>query len=402
MKFRYQARTKNGEIESGTIEASSREAALDVLEKYNLYPTNVKAERTFLSGDNLPFLSDVSKNDVIIFTRQMSILTRSNLPIVDSIETVANQIKSSAFKEKLFQMEEDVEGGSSLSNSFSNFPDIFSPFYVGMLKAGEKSGNIPESFDYLADYMEKNRDLRSQLMGALLYPAFVMVIFIFLLMLMSVFIIPSFEQVFAGMNIQLPLTTRIVISASKVLQTWWWLFLLGLGGLVVLVVYLFQKEDVKEKVDKTIIRAPLLGKMLRKIYMSRISLNLSTLISGGVSISEALEVTSKLIGNSSYEDVILKTRKGVRSGRQMTDVLSLYPDHFSPLFLQMVSSGEKTGSLDDTLKNIVDFYEKQVTRTMEQLLKFIEPIMIIILGGMVAFLSISLFLPLFRSGSMGF
>lgn len=401
MKFSYQAKTKDGNPESGTIEASSREGALEVLQKYDLYPVSVEAKKNFLSEEDIPFLSEVSKEDIILFTRQMSILTRSNLPITESLETIANQAESNSLKEKIFKMVGSIEGGGSLSGSFEQFPEIFSPFYIGMLKAGERSGNIPESFEYLASYMEKNRELMSQLRGALVYPVFVSVIFVFLLVLMSVFIVPSFEQVFTDLGVELPFSTRVVMGLSSAITTWWWLIIAVLVAGVVGLNYLFKEEEVKAWLDEMVLKIPVVGKVLKKIYLARISLNISTLIAGGVSISEVLETTSELVGNTVYKEIMLKTREGVRAGKKMTSVFSLYPEYFTHLFLQMISSGERTGSLDKTLENVVQYYDKEVERSLGQLLKFIEPLLIVILGGMIAFMSASLFLPLFKGGALG-
>ena len=401
MKFSYKARTKDGHVESGVIEASSKDAALEVLGEYNLYPTMVKPVRGLLE-DEISFISPVSKNDVIIFTRQMSILSKSNLPIVESLETISAQMGSPAFKEKILELSAAVEGGSSLSQSFKKFPDIFSPFYIGMLRAGEKSGNMPDSFKYLADYMEKNRRLKGQLMGALLYPSFVIISFFVLMMLMSAFIVPNFEKVFAGMEMELPTSTRIVMAASKVLNKVWWLIALILGIAVALLSHFFKRKEVKERLDRVALKVPVMGGILKKIYLSRVALNLATLIAGGVSISDALEITSELVGNSVYKDIVLKTRKEVRSGRRMGSIFSLYPNEFSELFLQMITSGERTGTLDKTLRNVVEFYDDEVERSLSQLLKFIEPTLIVFLGGAVAFLSVSMFLPLFQTGTFGF
>lgn len=396
MKFSYQARNEEGDIESGTIEASSKEAALKVIRRYGLYPTSLEKMRQPLWIQNIPFLGETSQRDVIVFTRQLAILTDSNIPLVESLETIARQTENSTFQETILKMAEGVEGGGSISETMARFKTLFSPFYIGMIKAGEKSGEVPESLDYLANYLEKQRRLKNQFVGALLYPGFILAVFFILMLLMSVFVVPSFEEVFVDMGVEMPRTTKIVIGASKIFRDFWWAILLVLAGLVLGLRVLARREEGKKILDRLLLEIPVIKGLLRKIYISRIALNLSTLVSGGVPISEALEVTSEVVGNEAYKEIILKARKRVRAGESIAGTFASYPERFTPLFIQMATAGEKSGSLDTSLQGIVSFYEEEVDRTLASLLKFVEPALIILLGFFVVILGLSLFLPLFQ------
>ncbi len=400
MKFTYQARTEEGESKRGFIEASSREAALDILKQYGLYPTSLSPHRRPLKEMLPSAFRDVSRQDVILFTRQLSIMVRSEIPVVETLETIAKQVDKEIFKEKILKMSQFVEDGRPLSEAMENFPDMFSDFYIGMIRAGEKAGEVPQSLDYLADYLEKNQKLKSQLIGALLYPIFVSVFFVLLMFVMSIFVVPNFKTVFEDMEIELPLITQIVIGASEVLKNWWWVFLVLFFGVSSLIFYLFENEETKKKMDKLLLRVPLISGLLKKVYLSRIALNLSTLISSGVPISDALEVTADLVGNHVYQEIVLEARKEVRAGSEISSVFRSYPDKFSVFFNQMMVTGERAGKLESTLGNIVTFYEKEVDETLERLLKFIEPVLIIVLGVLVGGLALSLFIPLFQQGGL--
>jgi len=400
MKFSYQARTEKGDIESGIISASSREAALDIIRQYGLYLTSLKLLRPAPWEKAIPFLSDVSSKEIVLFTRQLAILLKSDIPIIDGLETIARQLRNKLFQDQILKIAERVEGGGSLSKSFSDFPGLFSPFYIGMLRAGEKSGKIPATLEYLANYLEKQNNLKNQFLGALLYPGFILLVFFILILAMSIFVVPNFETIFSDMDYELPALTKAVIAASGIMRKWWWLFILFLVGFGFLLANLSQKPGVKKKIDRAILDIPLVGGLLKKIYLSRIALNLSTLISGGVDISQALEITSNIVSNDVYKKILMKARKEIRAGRKISSTFSAYPKRFSLLFIQMTVAGEKTGSLDSSLKNIVNYYEEEVDRSLAMLIRLIEPLLIILLGGLIVVLGLSLFVPLFQGGGL--
>lgn len=400
MKFSYKARTEEGAIEEGEVEASSKEAALEVIQSYGLYPTSLSPIEEPFWKKGLPFAGRVSNEDIILFARQMAILIGADISLVEALETIARQSKNDLFKEKLLKAAEEVEGGGSLSDALAIHSDIFSPFYIGMIRTAEKSGRLPEVLEYLAEHLEKARSLKMKLIGALVYPAFVTGVFFFMVLAMSIFVIPSFEEVFVDMDIELPSVTRIVINASKIMRSFWWLIVLLVAGGVGLVMFLARDESIKREMDKLLLDLPITGPILKKTYLAQLSLNLSTLISSGVSISESLETTAELMSSSVYREMIFEARKDIRAGKSIVSTFSMYSNFFPGFFIQMVAAGEKTGKLQETLKTVVAFYEQETEVALERLLKFIEPLLIIFLGILVGILALSLFLPLFRQGGL--
>ncbi len=398
MRFSYRARNKEGDIQIGFVDAFSKEAALEILQGYGLYATVLKPAANPFWRQKIGFLSEASKRDIISFTSQLAIMLKSNIPLVESLETIASQTRKSGFREEIMKMAESIEGGSTLSQAVAEFPKIFSPFYIGMLKAGEVSGNLPESLEYLGFYLEKEQDFISQLIVAVSYPAFILVVFLALAVVTAIFIVPNFEQVFTEMDIQMPLLTVIIIGFSKIIQKWGIVLLGLLVAMVGTVIYLVKKKETRKVFDRIFLDIPLVGDLISKVFLARIALNLSTLIAGGVPISQSLEVTSDLVNNDAYRDIILKTREGVRSGRPISSVLAAYPKRFPLLFVQMVTVGEKTGHMEKSLKNIVDLYEKEVNKNVEFLTKLLEPVLIIILAAAVAAFAMGLFIPLFQQG----
>jgi len=398
MKFSYQARTKEGEVQTGFVEASSREAALGVLQKYGLFVTSLTEVKRPFWEKKIEFLRRASKKDVIFFTRQLAVMLRSNVPVVESLETIARQMKKPAFQEAILKIAEEVEGGSTLSFAFSHHKKYFSPFYIGMVNSGETSGKVPASLDYLADHLEKEQDFISNLIVAMIYPVFVLLVFFIITMVMGFFVIPKFKEIFAGMEEDLPLITRIVLNFTNLIKDWWFLGIAFFFAIGLTFFSFLKSKEARKFLDKILLEVPLLGSFLKKFFLARIALNLSTLISGGVPISQALEITGRVVGNDVYRKIILKTRDGVRAGQTISANFAAYPNEFPIFFIQMTIVGEKTGQLEMTLKNVVDLYQKEVDRTLDAMMKFIEPAMIIILGGLVAFLAASLFIPLFQKG----
>jgi type II secretory pathway component PulF len=327
-------------------------------------------------------------------------MLRSNIPVVESIETIARQLKKLNFRDQILKIAELVEGGDSLSRALSSFPDLFSPFYIGMVKSGEASGNVPESLDYLADYLERQQDFTSKVIMAIIYPAFVLAVFFGIMLLMGIVVIPRFGEIFAGMGTDLPFLTRLVIEGATFVKQHWLLLVFGLIGLGFCGYLFLKSRETKKALDGIVLDLPILGSFFKKFFLVHIALNLSTLISGGVPISHALEISSDVVGNNVYKKIILQTRDGVRAGQTISSILSAYPEQFPLFFVQMTVVGEKTGHLEKTLKNVVTLYQKEVDRTLEALIKFLEPALIIFLGILVALLAFALFVPLFQRGML--
>lgn len=403
MKFNYQARTKDGQIQRGIIEASSEEAALTILQKYGLYVTFLeKIQAQPVYAKQIKLFQKASQKDVVIFSRQLSIMFRSQVPIVEALLVISRQAANPDFREKILKLSEEVEGGTTLSAALSLFPKLFSSFFINMVKSGEASGKLAESLDYLADHLEKEYNFKNKIRGAMLYPAVVLFIFLAVLILMIFFVIPSLTDVLKETGQELPSVTKSVMAMTDFLRNWMWVVILAFFGLIIFIFRYFKTKEGKKTLDRFSLKLPLIGSLLRKIYLTRLAENLSTLISGGLPIARALEISGEVVGNDIYKSIIFRTRDEVRKGEFISAVLEDYPEEFPPLFIQMAVVGEKTGRLESSLTNIVNFYQKDVDRSIDNLINLLEPIMIIFLALLTAGLLGSVLLPMYQIGMGGY
>ena len=400
MKFNYQARSKKGEVQTGMVEASSREAAILLLQKHNLFVTFLtQAEAKPFYSKKIKIFERVSKKDVVNFSRQLSLMFKSKIPLVQSLHSIAEQTKNPAFREKILMISQEVEGGTRFSQALSAHPKLFSSFYVSMVKAGEASGSLSESLTYLADHLEREYYLNSKIQGAMIYPALIVVVVIGVLVMMMFFVIPNMTKVFTETGQDLPLVTKIVIGLSNLMRHWGWLvFLLSAGAGMGLMRYGKTVEGKKIK-DRFFLRVPFVGSFLKMIYLSRFAENLSTLISGGIPIAQSLEITAEIVGSDVYQQIVFEIKEEVVRGENMSKILARYPNEFPPILTQMVAVGEKTGTLDQSLMSVVNFYRNEVERAVDNLLSILEPVMVILLGGMVAGLMGAVLLPLYKMSS---
>jgi len=395
MKYNYQSRSKTGEVQSGVVEASSKEAAFEVLKKNGLFVTALEKASLPFYAQKLKIFERVGRKDVVGFARQFSIMLKSKIPLTETLRTLSAQTRNNRFKEVLLGIGKDVEGGSSLSKGFSSFPKVFSPFFISMVKSGENSGKLSDIFIYLASYLEKKYHFRNEIIGALVYPAFVLVVFGAVVVVLMTYVIPQLTKVLITTNQEIPWITKIVIASSDFLVHNGIIVLLFLIFLVVFLVRYARSKKGKMFFSKYLLKIPMIGPFLIKFYLSRFALNLSTLIAGGLQISEALAITSDIIGNNEYRKIIRETRNEVEKGSMINMVLDRYPKLVSPFFFQMVLVGEKTGTLDSSLKNVVSFYDEDVDRDLKNFVKILEPLFIVLLGVVVGGLVASVLLPIY-------
>jgi len=397
MKFHYQARNKEGEVQTGVIEAYSDEAALALLQNSGLIVTLLEAaELKPFYAREIQVFRKISKKDVVVFSRQISLMFRSKIPLVQVLRTLAEQTSNVNFRDKVLNLAQTVEGGTSLSQALARFPKIFSPFYINLVKSGEASGTLAESLDYLADHLEREYFLLSKVRAALIYPVIVVVVVIVVLVLLAYFIIPQLAEVLIETGQDLPTITIAIIKLAEFVRSWGWTLLIFF---IVLFAILFRyiKTPAGKKIwDKYILRIPLVNSLLKMIYVSRFAENLATLTKGGLDISRSLEITSDVMGNESYRSLIFEVRNEVRKGENISRLLKEKPDLFPPMLTQMVMVGEKTGTLEQSLMNVVSFYRGEIERTTESLVRILEPVLVIILGGIVGLIVASLFIPLYQ------
>jgi type IV pilus assembly protein PilC len=396
MKFLYQARTKEGDLKSGTIEASSKEVALSLLQKLGYYVTYLEEEKPPVYAREVRIFQKVSLKDLFVFSRQLSIMLSSKVPIVEALITLTAQIKNPEFKEAISDVAKEVEAGSTLSKALSKYPKIFPQFYIAMVKAGEASGKLSQSLDFLANHLEREYTVSGKIKGALIYPSLVLVVFLVVFGLMIFSILPSFEKIFAESNVEIPLVTRIILSFSRILREKFLILILILGIPLILIFSYSRTKEGKRFFDEISLKIPFFGRIFKQSLLARFAGNLSTLLSAGVAVTEALEIVEEVVGNETYRSAISKIKEGVKKGEFISTLSLLYPELFPPIFNQVILVGEKTGTLSSSLSSISEFYQKETEKLIEDFLRILEPLLIIILGGLVGGLMYSVLVPLYR------
>lgn len=401
MKFTYEARTQSGETQSGTIEASSREAALALLARRSLYITTLEESgKEPFFAKRLEFLERVSSKDVVNFSRQLSIMFKAHVPLVEILQTVASQTRNAGFRAKILKISDQVEAGASFSKALDSFPGVFSPFYINMVRSGEASGKLSQVLEKLADHLEREYDLVSKVKGAMVYPIFVLVMSVGLLFLMLFIIIPNLTAILKETEQELPPLTKATIAFADFVRAWGFvLVLLIIAGVFFCMRWMKTKEG-QSTMDRVVLYVPVLKTTLQTLYLSRFAENLSTLIGSGLPITQALEIAGHTIGNSVYADAIAQAKKTVSEGDSISNSLEQYRREFPPIFTHMVRVGEKSGNLGETLLSMSHFYQKEVNRTLDVLLALLEPLLIVFLGLGVAFLMAAVVLPLYQLSSV--
>ncbi|MFH1451258.1 MAG: type II secretion system F family protein [bacterium] len=398
MKFDYQARTREGQVQAGVIEASSKEAALNVLQGSGVYVTFLEPAEDTLYTKRIRIFKGSSRKEMVIFTRQLAILFKSSVPVTEALRTLAIQTKNDDFKKMIDEIAEKIEGGTTLSQAMAMYPDNFSAFYIGMVKSGEASGRLSDVLEYLADHMERDYNFYLKVVMAMIYPFFVGFVFIAVIILMITFVIPQLSQVLKETGEKLPWVTERVIGFSDYVTAHWMIIIFAFVAIAFLVFRLIKSREGKAWLSDVSLKVPLLGDFIKKIYLTRMAENLSTLISSGLPIIQALEITEDVLGNQVYKNIVAEIREEVKKGESISSVLAKHPQFFPPLFVQMVVVGERTGKLESTLLSIVSFFQKDVERTLDSLIGLLEPIMIIGLGLLVLGLMGSVLLPVYQIG----
>ncbi|MGH7688362.1 MAG: type II secretion system F family protein [Gemmatimonadaceae bacterium] len=387
--FSYTARTTNGQLKNDTMEAANRDDAIAQLRKQRL--TVVKIDE---GAGKKKRSGKISMRDIVIFTRQFSTMINSGLPLVQALDILAQQSESPALRDVTRAVVFDVESGHTVADALRKHPKAFTELYVNMVAAGEAGGILDTILLRLAVFMEKNDALIRKVKGAMIYPAVIMGVAGTAIAVLLIFVIPVFQKMFGSVNMALPLPTRIVIGLSHFLTTYWW----AVGGGLVLGGYLLKRyyatPDGKLVIDRLLLRAPVLGDVLRKTAVSRFTRTLGTLIGSGVSILDGLEITAKTAGNRVIQDAIMESRASIAGGETIAAPLKK-SQVFPPMVISMISVGEQTGGLDEMLSKIADFYDEEVDAAVSGLLALMEPMMIVFLGVVVGGMVVAMYLPIF-------
>ncbi|HUL70725.1 MAG TPA: type II secretion system F family protein [Gemmatimonadales bacterium] len=392
-KWEYTARNQStGQIMKGTMEAPSREEVAAQLKKNKLIMVQAReAPKEIKLGFKT---SRVRTRDVVIFTRQFATMINSGLPLVQSLDILAKQTENKALSDITRAVVYDVESGHTLADAFRKHPKAFSDLYVNMVAAGEAGGILDTILLRLATFLEKNDALVRKVKGAMVYPGVIMTVAALAIAILLIFVIPTFQSMFASVNLELPLPTRIVIGASNFLIHYWWALL----GMIALAIFggtrYYASPQGRKQIDALLLRAPIIGDVVRKSAVSRFTRTLGTLISSGVSILDGLEITAKTAGNRVIHDAVMQSRQSIAGGETIAAPLEK-SGVFPPMVISMIAVGEQTGGLDEMLSKIADFYDEEVDVAVSALLSLMEPIMIVVLGVVVGGMVVAMYLPIF-------
>ncbi len=390
--FSYSARTLSGEIRRDTIDVPSRDDVISFLRSQRLIPVSVREKPAGLSLFSMG--KKVKNKDIVIMTRQFATMVNAGLPLVQALDILVKQCDSEPLAEALGAVLHDVESGNTLADALAQHPKVFTELYVNMVSAGESGGILDTIMNRLAEFLEKNEALVRKVKAAMIYPAVISVVALGAIVILLLFVIPTFQEMFASFDQQLPLPTRIVIAASDFLQHYWWALLAGgFGGTVVFKRWAATSGG-RLRLDRFLLAMPVLGTVLLKSAVSRFTRTLGTLMSSGVSILEGLEITAKTSGNRVIHDAIIQSRTSIAGGESISKPLER-AGVFPPMVTQMINVGEETGDLDGMLSKIADFYDDEVDVAVDALLKAMEPIMIVILGSIVGGMIVAMYLPIF-------
>ena len=389
--FTYTARALNGDLRTATIDAPSRDEVVAQLRRQRL---NVVKIDEAAQANKKKAGGKISMRDIVIFTRQFSTMINAGLPLVQALDILAKQSENKALKDVTRAVVFDVESGHTVADALKKHPKAFSDLYVNMVAAGEAGGILDTILMRLATFMEKNDALVRKVKGAMIYPGVITGVAAAAIVILLVFVIPTFEKMFASVGMALPLPTRVVIGASRFLQGYWWAVIAAAVGAGWSLKKYYSTPDGKLAVDKMLLKAPVLGDVLRKSAVSRFTRTLGTLIGSGVSILDGLEITAKTAGNRVIQDAIMESRASIAGGETISAPLQK-SQVFPPMVISMIAVGEQTGGLDEMLSKIADFYDEEVDAAVSGLLALMEPVMIVFLGVVVGGMVVAMYLPIF-------
>ncbi len=396
MKFSYKARTEDGQLQVGNVEASSRDSAINILNGHDLYVLNIKPvvkEKWYDKFSN--FFKRVKVKDLMVFTRQFATLLASQVPLVDSLNNLYKQTNNPILKEAIVDISNDVDAGFSLSQALERQGSIFSDFYINMVKSAEVTGRLSEVLEFLADYLEDKASLTSKVKNAVTYPVFIIVLFFIVIILMVTIVLPQITPLFEDSSMNVPVITQIVIFIGEFLVDYWWALLIAFMAVGIVAIDYFQTEEGKAVRDELVLRLPIFGKLFKKLYLTRFAESARVLIKGGLTIPQAVEISSRTIGNRIYRVLFHRAAEEVRKGKLLSEALANRRE-FPPLISQLVSVGESTGRLDKLLEKISDFYTREVEDIVNNLVSLIQPILMIVIGLLVALLFASILLPIYN------
>jgi type IV pilus assembly protein PilC len=400
--FTYEGRDKFGIKKTGTITAGSIEEAEDILKNQGFVDVKIKIksikEKEKSKGGTSVFKKRVKEEDLAIFTRQLGAMIGAGIGIAQALEILSEQMPNPSLKEALVKVKDDVVTGMSLSKAMQKHPKVFPPFLINLIAAAEESGKLDEILKRATLYYEKLASIRRKIISASWYPAAVLIIATVIVLGLLTFVVPTFAEIYASFGGELPFLTQILINISNVLKENI-LYLIGFFVILVIINRLIYKTYNGKKIYHDLfLKIPLIGRILHKGALAKFARTFATLINGGVPILRSVEIASTVVGNVLIEESLQKTKDEIEKGKPFAT--SLDKKYFPPMFIAMAAVGENTGRLDEMLDTIANFYEDEVDREVDALISTIEPILMVFIGGVVGFILIALYLPIFKMGEL--
>ena len=392
--YKWEGKTLKGAIKKGEMEAPNEGAMRVHLRQQGIIPTKIISKGKEIKF-SLPSGKKVKQRSLAIFTRQLATMIDAGLPLVQSLEILSSQQESKVFKKILREIREDVEGGSTFAGALKKHPATFNDLFTNLVVAGEEGGILDNILTRLANYIEKAEALRKKVKSAMIYPAVIVGVAVGVVIILMVFVIPVFEQMFKSAGQTLPLPTLVVVSLSKIMRDYGIFFILAMPFLFFFFKKYHQTENGRTVIDRFVLKLPVFGDLLKKISVARFSRTLGTLVSSGVPILDGLSIVSKTSGNKTIETAILNARASIREGETIAEPLNRSAI-FPPMVIQMIAVGESTGALDSMLAKIADFYEEEVDVAVANLTSLLEPFLMIFLGIVIGGVVIAMYLPIFQ------
>ena len=395
--YKYEGKTLRGQTKKGEFEAPDEGGVRVYLRQQNIIPIKItpKGKEFKLS---LPFKQKVQQRAIAIFTRQLATMIDAGLPLVQSLDILSIQQEQKLFKDIIREIREDVESGSTFAGALKKHPAAFDDLYTNLVVAGEEGGILDNILLRLAGYIEKAEQLKKKVKSAMVYPTTIIGVAIIVVIILMLFVIPVFEDMFKGAGQTLPLPTLIVMGISKIMKKYVFIVVPAFIALIYLLRRYHKSESGRAVIDRLLLKLPVIGSLLQKISVARFSRTLGTLVSSGVPILDGLSIVSKTSGNKTIETAILNARSSIREGETIAEPLGR-SGMFPPMVIQMISVGESTGALDSMLSKIADFYEEEVDVAVGNLTSLLEPFLMMFLGVVIGGVVIAMYLPIFQMAS---
>ncbi|KXK39427.1 MAG: type II secretion system F family protein [Candidatus Omnitrophica bacterium] len=396
-RFAYKAKRPNGEIVEGILEAENRRLVISKLQGMKVFPITVEEEggRGLQKEVNFQSLIRIRFTDIVNFTRQLSDLTKAGMPLVRSLDVLIEQTENDKMKNMIRSMKNDVAGGTPFSDALAKFPRQFSDLYSSMVRSGEVGGYLDTVLDRLAEFLEKEADLRSRIRNAMAYPIIMICVALAVIIILTVYVVPTFVHMFEDQKLELPRVTKVLITFSDAIRGYWYLFIAA----ICMIVYAFRQFVAKPEgrlvIDQAKLHIPVLGDMIRKQEISKFSRTLGTLLGNGVSILKALDVVTAVISNKILADEVAALKGDISEGARLSNKMR-QSQIFPPVATNMVAVGEETGELERALLRIAETYETETDRAIKTLVTLIEPLLIVCMALVVGFIVMAMILPIFQ------